>query len=311
MHTILEYIHQIFGENPDWKQVFLIGMTPIFLMAVMIEYVVMRRRNGASDFDLKDVVTNLSLGGSYQIVEVIYHFIFLSFAFDFFYQYRLMTIEMNALSWAILMLGMEFSYYWFHRTSHRVRWFWCAHVVHHSGEHMNMTTAMRQSLTYSLNFSTLIFWVPLMLIGFPPAAVMFALAINLAYQFFIHTESMRKWPAWAEFLLNTPSHHRAHHGRNDQYIDKNYGGVLIIWDRLFGTFEPEVEKVDYGVVRGVDSSNLITLNFYEWKEMFKDVMKPGSLSTRLKHLWKGPEWVRPQTEETQLTTDKSSLEATR
>jgi sterol desaturase/sphingolipid hydroxylase (fatty acid hydroxylase superfamily) len=200
---------------------------------------------------------------------------------------------MTIWSGLALMLGMEFSYYWFHRVSHRVRWFWCAHVVHHSGEHMNMTTAMRQSLTYSLNFSTVIFWVPLMLIGFPPSAVMFALALNLAYQFFIHTESMDKWPAWAEFLLNTPSHHRAHHGRNDQYIDKNYGGILIIWDRLFGTFEPEVEKVEYGVVRPIDSHNLITLNFHEWKEMFKDVLQPGPLSLRLKHLWKGPEWQRP------------------
>lgn len=310
MATILDFIHLVFGDNPDWKQVFLIGMTPIFILAVMVEYVVMRRRNKADVFDRKDVMANLMLGGSYQVVEVIYHLLFLSVAFDFFYQFRLFTIEMDFITWPLLMLGMEFSYYWFHRTSHRVRWFWCAHMVHHSGEHMNMTTAMRQSLTYSLNFSTLIFWVPLMLIGFPPSAVMLALALNLAYQFFIHTESMNKWPAWAEFLLNTPSHHRAHHGRNEQYIDKNYGGILIIWDRLFGTFEPEVEKVDYGVVRGTDSNNLITLNFFEWKEMFKDVMKPGPLSLRLKHLWKGPEWERPtgQTIE-KITTSNTALKA--
>ncbi|PJE79200.1 hypothetical protein CI610_01846 [invertebrate metagenome] len=184
---------------------------------------------------------------------------------------------------------MEFFYYWFHRVSHRVRWFWCAHVVHHSGETMNMSTAMRQSLTYTLNASHF-FWVPLILFGFEPRWVMLALAVNLAYQYFVHTEAIRRLPDWFEFVFNTPSHHRAHHGRNREYIDKNYGGILIIFDRIFGTFEPEAAPVNYGIPKPVNSYNILTLNFHEWRAMFRDARQADSWRQRLGFLFMPPQW---------------------
>ncbi len=297
MNELLEMLDTYLAGDPDLKQLLLIGMTPIFGIALAIEYFVMRRRHSTAelhkDFYWKDMLANVSLGGTYQIAEVIYYSLFIAAIFSLFYQFRLFDIEMNWLTWPLLMLGLEFFYYWFHRASHRIRWFWCAHVVHHSGEHMNMTTAMRQSLTYTLNLSHL-FWVPLMLIGFPPVAVMLALAINLAYQYFIHTKSINKLPTWIEYIFNTPSHHRVHHGRNAQYIDKNYGGIVIFWDRLFGTFAAEdaAEPVIYGIPRQIKSYNFIKLNFHEWADMFRAAAQPGPLTQRLKHFWAPPEWTR-------------------
>ncbi|MDX1496209.1 MAG: sterol desaturase family protein [Salinisphaeraceae bacterium] len=301
MQELLTLLNNYLAGDPDWKQILLIGMTPFFIIALAIEYMVMRRRHTAEalgkDFYWKDMLANVSLGGTYQIAEVVYYTLFIGAIFAAIYQFRLFDIEMNWVTWPLLMLGLEFFYYWFHRASHRIRWFWCAHVVHHSGEHMNMTTAMRQSLTYTLNLSHL-FWVPLMIIGFPPAAVMLALAINLAYQYFIHTKSIGKLHPVIEWIFNTPSHHRVHHGRNEKYIDKNYGGVVIFWDRLFGTFQAEEdnEPVIYGIPKQVKSYNFITLNTHEWVDMFRAAARPGPLWQRIKHLWAPPEWERPEAE---------------
>ncbi|HCS26363.1 MAG TPA: sterol desaturase family protein [Spongiibacteraceae bacterium] len=296
----------LIGHEPEPKQILLVTLTPLFLLTLGLEYLAQRRRGRTGMFRRGDIVTNLSLGASYQAVEMLYHVIFLGAALAFAYQFRLTTIEMSLGMWAVLLFAQEFFYYWFHRGSHRIRWFWCAHVVHHSSEHMNLSTAMRQSMTYSLNFSQ-IFWLPLILIGFPPTAVMVAYSINLAYQYFVHTEAVGKLSPLVEGIFNTPSHHRAHHGRNPIYIDKNYGGILIIWDRLFGTFQPELSEqpVEYGIPRQIRSHNILTLNLHEWRDMFRDVLRPGPLWLRLQHLWKPPEWQRPAT-----TAPQQPLEAT-
>lgn len=294
LQLVWQAINTYLQNNPDWKMVLLIGMTPIFIATFALEYWVMTKRNDPkADFHLPDIISNLGLGGSYQVFELVYFALFVDAAFNWFYQFRIFTIDITPLTCILLFFMLEFNYYWFHRASHRIRWFWCAHVVHHSSEHMNLTTAMRQSLTYTLNFSHF-FWVPMILIGFEPKVVMIALALNLIYQYFIHTQSVGKFHPAIEYIFNTPSHHRAHHGRNPEYIDKNFGGIVIFYDRLFGTFAEENEPVDYGIPRQIHSINPITLNFHEWKDMFKDVLKPGPLSLRLKHLWAPPEWQRPE-----------------
>lgn len=282
------------GHEPEPKQLLLVTLTPLFVLALGIEFWVMRRRGKTRHFRLSDIATNFSLGASYQAVEMLYHIVFLGAALALVWQFRLTELEMTLPMWALLLFSQEFFYYWFHRASHRIRWFWCAHVVHHSSEHMNLSTAMRQSMTYSLNLSQL-FWVPLILVGFPPAAVMVAYSINLAYQYFVHTEAVGRCSPFIEWLFNTPSHHRAHHGRNAIYIDKNYGGILIIWDRLFGTFQEEREDtpVDYGIPRQIHSNNLLTINFHEWRDLGKDVLRPGPIRQRIAHLWRPPEWRRP------------------
>lgn len=275
----------------DWVLVLLM---PVFFSAVVLEWWRMRRATGPDGrpvYGLRDSLDSMTLGGVYTVLDVMLVVAAVLPAMNWAYAHRVLTINITPWSFAALYLGVEFCYYWFHRASHRIRWFWCAHVVHHGSEHMNFTTAMRQSWLYSFAGNWL-FYTPMVFIGFEPRWVLFALSVNLAYQFFIHTQWVGKLPAPIEFIFNTPSHHRAHHGRNPAYIDRNYGGTLIVFDRLFGTFVEEREPVDYGLVRQVRSHNPLWLTVHEWVHMLRDVAQPGPWGQRMKHLWAPPEWER-------------------
>lgn len=299
------------GEHVDWKQVVLMVMTPIFLLAFAIEWQKRKARGPKhrmwGQFEFKDIRSNLLLGGSYQVFELIAHALITGVAVLWFYEHRLFDVPVNAWTILPIFVAVEFCYYWFHRTSHRVRWFWSAHVVHHSSERMNMTTAMRQSLLYSIT-GWWLFFMPLVFLGVHPAVIFFLYAVDLSYQFFIHTESVGKLHPWLEYWFDTPSNHRVHHGRNPDYIDKNYGGVLICFDRWFGTYAEERadEPVDYGITEQIHSHNILTLNFHEFKAMWRDVLRPGSLRQRLKHLWAAPEWRRPSPDDRDKTAVNSN-----
>ncbi len=292
LQPLMPWLHNIFGEDVDWKQVFLIGMSPLFLLAFMAEFVVERKRGHAGNFCWKEIVANLSLGASYQVFEALMWLLLTGGIFAWVYEHRLFTIPVNGWTILPIFVGTEFCYYWFHRTSHRVRWFWAAHVPHHSGETMNFTTAMRQSVLNAF-VGTFVFYLPLVWLGVPPAVVMFCLAVDLAYQYFVHTEAVGRFPAWYEHVFDTPSNHRVHHGRNPEYIDKNYGGVLILFDRWFGTYVEERAKVDYGITQQIRSYNFLVLNVHEMVDMLRDVFSPGPWGQRLKHLVMPPDWQRP------------------
>lgn len=286
------WLAAMLGQQVDWKQVLLIGMSPVFVLTFMLEFAVEKRRGRASKFHWKEIVANLALGGSYQIMEALAWIAVTGGIFAWAYQHRLFTIPVNGWTVLPIFVLVEFCYYWFHRCSHRVRWWWAAHVPHHSGETMNFTTAMRQSVL-NVFVGTFIFYLPPVLLGVPPAVVMFMLAVDLSYQYFVHTETIGKLPTWYEYLFDTPSNHRVHHGRNPQYIDKNYGGVLIVFDRLFGTYQEEVEPVDYGIPQQIRSYNFLVLNFHEFVDLLRDVFSPGPWRQRLRHLWMPPDWNRP------------------
>lgn len=298
-NELLEMWQQYFQGDVDWKQVILIGCTPLFFIGFAIELHIRKRKGPGhhmwNQFNLRETIANLMLGGAYQLFELVAHALFMAAAIAWFYQYRLFDVPVNGWTIVPIFVGMEFCYYWFHRTSHRVRWFWTAHVVHHSSEEMNMTTAMRQSLLYSIT-GWWLFFMPLVVLGVNPAVVFALYACNLAYQFFIHTEAVDKLHPILEYWLDTPSNHRVHHGRNPEYIDKNYGGVLIIFDRLFGTYAEEKDRVQYGIVEQVNSKNILTLNFHEfidmWADVFKTSRQAGGLLGGLKHIVKPPEWNR-------------------
>ena len=291
MDTLYQWVIATFGPNVDWKTLFLAGMSPIFLLTFFIEWRVMTGRGRASQFQWREVFANVSLGAAYQVAEGIMAFIFTAAVFIWVYQHRLFDIPVNGWTVIPIFIVVEFCYYWFHRCSHRVRWWWTAHVPHHSGEVMNFTTAMRQSLLNAF-VGTFIFYLPLVWLGVPPAVVMFLYAVDLVYQYFVHTESISRLPRWYEYIFDTPSNHRVHHGRNAQYIDKNYGGVLIIFDRWFGTYEEEVEEVEYGIPRQIKSYNFLVLNLHEFVDMWRDALAPGPLGQRLKHFIMPPAWER-------------------
>ncbi|CAD5107600.1 sterol desaturase family protein [Zestomonas carbonaria] len=273
----------------DIRRDLLLIMTPLFISTLAAEWLAMRRRGV---FCLKDSLSSLALGGLYLVGDALLVLFLVLPIYHLAFHFRLLEFSMGAWAFVALFFGLELSYYAFHRASHRIRWFWAAHVVHHSSEHMNLTTAMRQSLFYGVAGNWL-FYLPLVWLGFAPEWVLFMLSVSLGYQYFIHTRSVERLPRVIEWLFNTPSHHRAHHGRNPQYIDRNYGGILIVFDRLFGTFVEEREPVEYGILRQVHSVNPLWLNLHEWVDMFRDVARPGPWRLRLKHLWAPPEWQRP------------------
>jgi len=189
----------------------------------------------------------------------------------------------------LLFFADEFSYYWFHRTSHECRLFWASHVVHHSSQRYNLSTAVRQSWTST--FISWIFWMWLPLIGFQPLMVLTMQAISLLYQFWIHTQLVEDLGP-LEFIFNSPSHHRVHHGANARYIDRNHGGTLIIWDRLFGTFEPEdaQDRPLYGLTKNIQTYNPVRIAFHEWVDLCRDVRSAPGWRNKLRYVFGRPGW---------------------
>jgi sterol desaturase/sphingolipid hydroxylase (fatty acid hydroxylase superfamily) len=199
-----------------------------------------------------------------------------------------LSMRSGAAAYLIAIAGWDFIYYWNHRLAHESRWLWAVHVVHHSSERYNLSTALRQPVADGVTMA-----VPyglLALLGIPPRYIEDARAINLIYQFWIHTEAVTSI-GWLEKVLNTPSHHRAHHGSQRQYLDINHGSILILWDKLFGTFEPEVERVRYGLTRNLETYNLGTIATHEWRDIAKDISTAPTWSDRFGFLLRGPGWA--------------------
>jgi sterol desaturase/sphingolipid hydroxylase (fatty acid hydroxylase superfamily) len=209
--------------------------------------------------------------------------------------YRLLTVPLDRW-WGLLLLFLtvEFVYYWQHRLSHEIRWFWATHAVHHSPNHLNFAAALRLGWTAEISGHVL-FFAPIVLLGFHPVAVAAALAFNLLYQFWIHSEWLPKLGP-LEWLLNTPSNHRVHHASNPDYLDRNYGGVLIVFDRMFGTYalERDDEPCRYGLVDKLDSLNPVTIAFHEWVALARDLRRARTWHERWMYLFGPPGWHPPK-----------------
>jgi sterol desaturase/sphingolipid hydroxylase (fatty acid hydroxylase superfamily) len=204
--------------------------------------------------------------------------------------YELSPLRLSAGDWwvwVLLFFADDLSYYWYHRAGHRIRLLWASHVVHHSSEHYNLSTALRQTWT---PMGGIVFWAWMPLAGFAPWMIFLAMSWNLLYQFWIHTERIGKLPRWFEFVFNTPSHHRVHHGSQEQYLDRNYAGILIVWDRLLGTFEPEGERVRYGLTTNIETHNPVKVAFHEYVAIWKDMRRTSNLRGRLGFLLGPPGW---------------------
>ncbi|MGY8910092.1 MAG: sterol desaturase family protein [Flavobacteriales bacterium] len=260
---------------------------PFFVATVILE-IILTVKVKLEDYEFKDAGTSIIMGLGNVFISIFTKIMILA-VFLFLYKFRFFTIPFVWWAWLILLFAEDFCYYWFHRISHESRLFWASHVVHHSSQKYNLSTALRQ--TWSGSFYTFIFWFPLILIGFHPIMVLVQMSISLIYQYWIHTELINKMPKWFETVFNTPSHHRVHHATNPQYLDRNHAGIFIIWDRLFKTFEPEVEKPVYGLVTNINTYNPIKIAFLEWKNMLKDFYSSKtSLKNKFKYLIKPPGW---------------------
>jgi len=241
-------------------------------------------------YEIKDSVASLSMGLGNVLIGLLSKGLILG-AFTFMFSVKCFETPITWWSWILLLFLDDFSYYWMHRVSHRSRFFWASHVVHHSSQHYNLSTALRQTWTGS--FYTFIFWLWLPFMGFHPLMVMAQMSISLIYQFWIHTEAIQRFPAWFEAIFNTPSHHRVHHAVNPRYLDRNHAGIFIIWDKIFGTFEAEVPEDSpvYGLTENIQTFKPWQIAFHEWKSMLKDASKPGlDISARWGYLTRPPGW---------------------
>ncbi|HSA41912.1 MAG TPA: sterol desaturase family protein, partial [Mycobacterium sp.] len=191
-------------------------------------------------------------------------------------------------TWVIAILGVDLLFYTYHRMAHRIRVVWATHQAHHSSEYFNYATALRQKWN---NSGEILMWLPLPLLGVPPWMVFFSFSLNLIYQFWVHTERVDKLWRPIEFVFNTPSHHRVHHGRDPEYLDKNYAGILILWDRMFGTFAPEVFRPHYGLTKPVNTFNIWKLQTHEYVAIARDVRAARGLRARLGYIFGPPGWA--------------------
>jgi len=261
---------------------------PAFIVLMAIEYAWARKHPEHVGYSLKDTSTSLTLGIMNVGIAAGAKLLSLPF-FAWLYEHRVADVMvLGGVAWVILFFAEDFCYYWFHRLHHGVRALWAVHVNHHSSQHYNLSTALRQPLLTP--FTGPLFWAPLPLLGFPPWMVLTAQAWSLLYQFWLHTEAIDRLPAPLEFVLNTPSHHRVHHGANLAYLDTNHGGILIIWDRLFGTFAREEERVVYGLTKNLTTYNPLRVGFHEFAAIARDVARAPTVGAKLGYLLAPPGW---------------------
>lgn len=264
---------------------------PLFVGAILLELVLVRTGRAKGEFETRDTLTSLMMGVGNVVTGLLLGFISFTILM-WVWQFRFH--DLGIVWWVGLAAFLidDLRYYWYHRIAHRVRWVWAEHVNHHSSQHYNLSTALRQSWTGHLT-GMVILQTPLVLLGFHPALIAFVYGFNLLWQFWIHTETVGRlwWPI--ELVMNTPSHHRVHHATNPRYLDANFAGTLIIWDRIFGTFVPELDedKPRYGIVKNLGTFNPLKVAFHEWIGLFRDAFAPGlSFRQRLGYMFMPPGW---------------------
>ncbi|MDW3098505.1 MAG: sterol desaturase family protein [Alphaproteobacteria bacterium] len=264
---------------------------PVFFAAIAIEMVLVRIFGTRVEMDGRDDAVSIFLGLASTVTNGASAFLTVAMLF-WAAQYQLVAIPLSVASVVACFLLDDLRYYLHHRIAHRCRWPWAMHVTHHSSTHFNLAVALRQGWTKHFSGTTFL-KIPLVLIGFDPLVVIFCGALNAIYQFFLHTQTIDKLPAWFEAVFNTPSHHRVHHGKNPQYLDRNYAGTLIIWDKMFGTFAAEDpnDLPEFGLVKDIETLNPLKIIFHEYWNVVKDVFTPGlTLMQRVLYVVAPPGW---------------------
>jgi len=263
---------------------------PFFIVLVIAE-LIYARQTGKAKYEPRDSGASLIMGLGNTIAGIAFAAVG-ALWLGFISPFALFDFGWAWYVWIICFVLDDFVYYWSHRFAHTVRWFWADHVTHHSSQHYNLTTALRQPWFSILTVKFIWFGAWMILFGFPPAMIAFCGALNLIYQFWIHTEVIKRMPGFFEAIMNTPSHHRVHHATNPVYLDRNYAGVFIIWDRLFGTFQREMdeEPCRYGIVRNLGTYNPIRIAIHEWWGIVTDVASAKSIKHALAYVFAPPGW---------------------
>jgi sterol desaturase/sphingolipid hydroxylase (fatty acid hydroxylase superfamily) len=260
---------------------------PVFLLVICIESYISYKENREL-YDVKDSAASIGTGIIYTIINSGMKLIAFQ-AFSYLHQFALIDFKITQwYAWILLFFADDFTFYWYHRLNHQVRLLWSSHINHHSSVQYNFSVALRKSWADSLY--KFIFWLWLPLLGFPPLMVLLMMSISFIYQFWIHTQIIGKL-GFLELFMNTPSHHRVHHASNIRYLDRNHGGVLIIWDKLFGTFEEEKESPVFGITSNINSYNLLTISTHAFVDLWKDVKRSPDFKTKFKYIYMPPGWT--------------------
>jgi sterol desaturase/sphingolipid hydroxylase (fatty acid hydroxylase superfamily) len=268
---------------------------PAFLTLLVLEVLWTRRlareQGTLLGYEGRDTAASLAMGVGNVVISAVTTLGAVA-AWSWGYEHRLLSLgaPQSAASWLLLFFAEDLCYYWFHRSHHGVRLLWAAHVNHHTSQRFNLSTALRQP--WFTPITGPVFWLPLAFLGYPPAMILTAQAVSLIYQFWIHTETVKRLPRPIEWLFNTPSHHRVHHGKNTAYLDRNHGGVLIIWDRLFGTFAAEDERnpVMYGITHDLATFNPLRIAVHEIVALWRDLRRAPSVRAALCYALLPPGW---------------------
>lgn len=261
---------------------------PFFLLAIGTELYI-NWKEKLNLYEKKEALSSIGMGLGSLVIDILMK----GLAFGIYtilYQFRVFNLGWHWYTWVLIFFADDFTFYWHHRLSHEIRILWAAHVNHHSSQTLNLATALRQSWAEQLYKFFWWLWMPL--VGFPPLMMLMMMSISLIYQYWVHTELIKKLPKWFEFFFNTPSHHRVHHASNVRYMDQNHAGILVIWDRLFGTFteERENEKPVYGITKNINTYNLFKIASHEFVDIAKDVKRAPKFSDKLKYIFCSPGW---------------------
>ncbi len=257
------------------EQLLILITTPLYLIVIGLELLLSHLRKKKS-YSLKDTLQNIYLMLLNAGIDLLFRIIYIGIILSFVYDHRLTGPIANPwIYWGLLLIFEDFMYYWLHRVDHHCRLFWATHVTHHSSPHFNLTVGFRSSVMEPLY--RFIYFIPLALCGFRPIDIAFIYAVTQIWGILVHTERINKL-GWLEYFLVTPSHHRVHHGSNPKYLDKNLGMFLIVWDRLFGTFQPELnarayQPIRYGLTKALEKENPVNIVFHEWNSLRKDLFR--------------------------------------
>ena len=285
-------------------QLLLLISTPFYIIVIGIE-VFLSNAKARAAYTVKDTLQNLYLNVLNASLDLGFRAVYIGIILTYFYNHRIFPGISNPwIYWVAIIIFEDFMYYWLHRVDHHVRLFWATHVTHHSSERFNFTVGIRSSVMEPLY--RFVYFIPLALCGFTPIDIAFAYSATQTWGIIVHTERIKKM-GWLEYILVTPSHHRVHHGSNPKYLDKNLGMLLLIWDKIFGTFQRELpateyQPIKYGLTTPIGKETPINLVFHEWNSLRKDLKKQGlSARDRWKYLFGPPGWSH---DGSRLTSDQ-------
>lgn len=267
------------------ESLLIIISTPLYAMLIGVELLLSYMHN-RHYYTGKGLLVNVYLSALNFGLDILLRGVCL-FVLHYFFQFRFFEVQHVFLYWFALLIAEDFIYYVLHYVDHYCRLFWAVHVTHHSSEEFNLTVGFRSSVFQPLY--RFIYFIPLPLMGFQPADIMFMYAATQIYGILIHTQYVGKL-GFLEWFMATPSHHRVHHGSNARYLDRNMGMVFIIWDRLFGTFQAEEEPVKYGLTQNINTHHPVKVVFHEWQSIWHDLQKPASLKAKLMYIFGPPGW---------------------